>query len=127
MGNKVLRQRPRGPALAAYYPRKVLTVKDMHREFRPVMDFYDEEEGRRLEHLASYVSVPLGTRLDLSSCILWTVMFEILTFMIVFVPVVRAQQRRRPAVVSFMGIPYSLIAVEYNILTGAKYRQEVRN
>merc|ERR1712093_264387 len=31
LGNKVLRRRLKGPALAAYYPRKVATIKDLQK------------------------------------------------------------------------------------------------
>ncbi|CAK7217138.1 mitochondral 37S ribosomal protein S27 [Sporothrix bragantina] len=51
MGNKVLRQRLRGPALASYYPRKVVTIKDLQREFSDYTIINEEEEDR-LEHLA---------------------------------------------------------------------------
>ncbi|KAF6842929.1 hypothetical protein CMUS01_02585 [Colletotrichum musicola] len=51
-GNKVLRQRLRGPALASYYPRKVATVRDVQREFGPVLTTVDEEEMDRLDHIA---------------------------------------------------------------------------
>lgn len=52
-GNKILRQRLRGPALASYYPRKVSTVRDLQREFKSwelITD--DEEQDDRLEHIA---------------------------------------------------------------------------
>ncbi|KAK1594948.1 mitochondrial ribosomal subunit S27-domain-containing protein [Colletotrichum navitas] len=51
-GNKILRQRLKGPSLASYYPRKVLTIKDVQREFGPELTTYDEEEVDRLEHIA---------------------------------------------------------------------------
>ncbi|KAL2759672.1 hypothetical protein ACRALDRAFT_1067584 [Sodiomyces alcalophilus JCM 7366] len=51
MGNKVLRQRLRGPALAAYYPQKTATVQDVIREFGPDLTTYDEKEEDRLEHI----------------------------------------------------------------------------
>lgn len=54
-GNKVLRQRLRGPALAAYYPRKVATVRDLIKEFEPLhLTTEDEEEDDRLEAIAGY-------------------------------------------------------------------------
>ncbi|CAK7238911.1 MAG: hypothetical protein STHCBS139747_000332 [Sporothrix thermara] len=52
MGNKVLRQRLRGPALASYYPRKLVTIKDLQREFNTDYTIINEEEEDRLEHLA---------------------------------------------------------------------------
>ena len=54
MGNKVLRQRLRGPALASYYPRKLVTIKDLQREFNTDYTIINEEEEDRLEHLAGY-------------------------------------------------------------------------
>lgn len=50
LGNKVLRQRLRGPALAAYYPRKTATFKDLQKAY-PEWHMYDEKEEDRLEHL----------------------------------------------------------------------------
>ncbi|CAK7197716.1 hypothetical protein SEUCBS139899_000364 [Sporothrix eucalyptigena] len=52
LGNKVLRQRLRGPALASYYPRKVVTIRDLQREFGPDLIAFDEEDEDRLESLA---------------------------------------------------------------------------
>lgn len=51
MGNKILRQRLRGPALAAYYPRKMFDLKDLVKEYGPVLEFVDEEEDDRQESL----------------------------------------------------------------------------
>ncbi|KAE9568516.1 Mitochondrial 37S ribosomal protein S27 [Colletotrichum fructicola] len=51
-GNKILRQRLKGPALAAYYPRKVLTVRDVQKEFGPELTTLDLEELDRLDHIA---------------------------------------------------------------------------
>jgi small subunit ribosomal protein S33 len=50
LGNKVLRQRLRGPALASYYPRRVATFKDLQRLY-PAFETYNEHEEDRLEHL----------------------------------------------------------------------------
>lgn len=51
-GNKILRQRLRGPALASYYPRNMSTVQDMIKEFAPYELVVDnEEEDDRLEHI----------------------------------------------------------------------------
>lgn len=49
-GNKILRQRLRGPALAAYYPRRGPTLKDLHKAF-PDLETWDEAEEDRLEHV----------------------------------------------------------------------------
>ncbi|EGU86178.1 hypothetical protein FOQG_02625 [Fusarium oxysporum f. sp. raphani 54005] len=51
MGNKVLRQRLRGPAMAAYYPRKTATIKDLKREFGPTLATWDEGEEDRFEYI----------------------------------------------------------------------------
>ncbi|KAH8888375.1 hypothetical protein GQ53DRAFT_749299 [Thozetella sp. PMI_491] len=53
LGNKVLRQRLRGPAMAAYYPRKVYTTGDLIKEFKPLQLLVDNEaEEDRLELIA---------------------------------------------------------------------------
>ncbi|KAI9860718.1 MAG: mitochondral 37S ribosomal protein S27, partial [Pleopsidium flavum] len=49
-GNKVLRQRLKGPALAAYYPRRTATLKDLKSAY-PDLETWDEDEEDRLEHL----------------------------------------------------------------------------
>ncbi|KAI9776434.1 MAG: mitochondral 37S ribosomal protein S27 [Candelina submexicana] len=49
-GNKVLRQRLRGPALAAYYPRRVVTFKDLKNAY-PNLETWDDDEEDRLEHI----------------------------------------------------------------------------
>lgn len=54
MGNKVLRQRLRGPALAAYYPRKMATIKDVKAEFGPVLGTWDNAEEDRFEYIEEY-------------------------------------------------------------------------
>ncbi|KAG5915054.1 hypothetical protein E4U42_000166 [Claviceps africana] len=51
MGNKILRQRLKGPAVAAYYPRKMATIKDVKREFGPVLATWDESEEDRFEYI----------------------------------------------------------------------------
>ncbi|RSL42350.1 hypothetical protein CEP53_012236 [Fusarium sp. AF-6] len=51
MGNKVLRQRLKGPAVAAYYPRKTATIKDIKREFGPTLATWDEAEEDRFEYI----------------------------------------------------------------------------
>ncbi|KAK4043579.1 mitochondrial ribosomal subunit S27-domain-containing protein [Parachaetomium inaequale] len=53
-GNKILRQRLRGPALASYYPRKVMTFRDFQDEFKPLeLEIEEEGEVDRLEHIAA--------------------------------------------------------------------------
>ncbi|PFH59080.1 hypothetical protein XA68_12820 [Ophiocordyceps unilateralis] len=51
MGNKVLRQRLKGPALSSYYPRKLATIKDVKREFGPHLTTWDEAEEDRLDYI----------------------------------------------------------------------------
>lgn len=58
MGNKVLRQRLKGPAVAAYYPRKTATVKDVKREFGPILATWDEAEEDRFEYIEEYEREP---------------------------------------------------------------------
>ncbi len=50
MGNKVLRQRLRGPAIAAYYPRRVATIKDLIEAY-PEYEGYDDDEEERLDNI----------------------------------------------------------------------------
>jgi len=57
MGNKILRQRLKGPALAAYYPKKVATLRDLRKEFGEDLVVWDEDEDNRLEHIEEYGSV----------------------------------------------------------------------
>ncbi|OAQ80132.1 mitochondrial ribosomal subunit s27 domain-containing protein [Purpureocillium lilacinum] len=54
MGNKVLRQRLKGPAVAAYYPRKTATIKDVKREFGPILATWDDAEEDRFEYIEEY-------------------------------------------------------------------------
>ncbi|TKA31126.1 hypothetical protein B0A50_02095 [Salinomyces thailandicus] len=52
LGNKILRQRLRGPSLAAYYPRRTATFRDLKRLYAPGgFEMYEESEEDRLEHL----------------------------------------------------------------------------
>ncbi|KAI1431545.1 mitochondrial ribosomal subunit S27-domain-containing protein [Xylaria sp. CBS 124048] len=52
MGNKILRQRLRGPSLAKYYPAKGPTISTLLKEFRGMeLDTLNEEEEDRQEHL----------------------------------------------------------------------------
>ncbi|KAI1637460.1 mitochondrial ribosomal subunit S27-domain-containing protein [Biscogniauxia mediterranea] len=53
MGNKILRQRLRGPTLAKYYPPRGPTVNDLRRSFLPLgLETINEAEEDRQEHLA---------------------------------------------------------------------------
>ncbi|EEQ29100.1 hypothetical protein McanMca71_000853 [Microsporum canis] len=48
LGNKILRQRLRGAALASYYPRKTVSFRDLQDAYRPMgLETYDPE---RLYH-----------------------------------------------------------------------------
>lgn len=51
MGNKILRQRLKGPALAAYYPRRFWTLKQMANMYGPEIEMLNEEADERLEAL----------------------------------------------------------------------------
>jgi len=51
-GNKILRQRLKGPSVVAYYPRRVATYKDLVAAY-PGLETWDDDEEDRLEHLAS--------------------------------------------------------------------------
>jgi small subunit ribosomal protein S33 len=52
LGNKVLRQRLKGPTLAAYYPRKSATIEDIQKEFAKLdLVTWNEQEEDRLEGL----------------------------------------------------------------------------
>ncbi|KAI9704701.1 MAG: mitochondral 37S ribosomal protein S27 [Bogoriella megaspora] len=51
-GNKILRQRLRGPTLAQYYPRRVVTIRDLKKAY-PEYEVWDEKEEERLEHVAA--------------------------------------------------------------------------
>ncbi|KAK2825688.1 hypothetical protein FQN49_007465 [Arthroderma sp. PD_2] len=45
LGNKILRQRLRGAALAAYYPRKSVTFRDLEDAYRPMgLETFDPEK-----------------------------------------------------------------------------------
>ncbi|KAL8659642.1 MAG: hypothetical protein Q9202_007024 [Teloschistes flavicans] len=50
-GNKILRQRLKGPSVASYYPRRVATFKDLTKLY-PDLETWDEKEEERLEYLA---------------------------------------------------------------------------
>lgn len=61
MGNKILRQRLKGPALASYYPRKLMAFRDFQKEFEPLgLEIENEEEADRLEHIAGCVAPSLA-------------------------------------------------------------------
>lgn len=50
LGNKILRQRLRGPSMLAYYPRRVGMLKDLKREYQ-MYDIEDEDEEARVDKL----------------------------------------------------------------------------
>ena len=49
-GNKILRQRLKGPSVVEYYPRRVVTFKDLKKAY-PEYETWDEDEEDRLEGL----------------------------------------------------------------------------
>ncbi|KAI1165887.1 mitochondrial ribosomal subunit S27-domain-containing protein [Nemania serpens] len=56
MGNKILRQRLRGPSLEKYYPPIGPSVRTLEKEFRSMgLETINEEEEDRQEHLAGQV------------------------------------------------------------------------
>lgn len=56
LGNKVLRQRLRGPALAAYYPQRIGTLKELEEAYDALgLRFVDYPEGKRLGVIEKYV------------------------------------------------------------------------
>lgn len=89
MGNKVLRQRLRGPAMAAYYPRRVATFKDL-KNLYPEYETYDDDEEDRLEGIAMYVQMMgrqmAGVRLGRDILTMWVTVQRV---------VARVRQRRR--------------------------------
>lgn len=57
MGNKILRQRLKGPSLAKYYPPRGPTINTLEKEFKSLqLETINEEEEDRLEHLAGVKS-----------------------------------------------------------------------
>jgi len=50
LGNKILRQRLRGPTLASYYPPRFRVIQEMRRAY-PDWEIFDEEEAERVEKL----------------------------------------------------------------------------
>ncbi|KAL8922507.1 MAG: hypothetical protein Q9208_005129 [Pyrenodesmia sp. 3 TL-2023] len=62
-GNKVLRERLKGPSVAAYYPRRVATFKDLQKLY-PDLETWDDDEEDRLEHLGLYE--PIRSMLQMS-------------------------------------------------------------
>ncbi|KZZ88857.1 Ribosomal protein S27/S33, mitochondrial [Ascosphaera apis ARSEF 7405] len=62
LGNKVLRQRLRGPALAAYYPRKTVSFRDLQDMYRSMgLETENEEEVLRLDRVEYAKSRGKGT------------------------------------------------------------------
>lgn len=57
LGNKILRQRLRGPALAAWYPRKTVSFRDLQDTYsRSGLTMFDEAEDDREEAIQMYVA-----------------------------------------------------------------------
>jgi hypothetical protein len=45
----------KGPALAAYYPRKMATIKDLQKAYAPMgLETINEDEEDRFEHIKMY-------------------------------------------------------------------------
>jgi hypothetical protein len=57
MGTKILRQRLKGPSVAAYYPRKTATISDVKRAFGPHLTTWDNAEEDRLEYIEEYATL----------------------------------------------------------------------
>ena len=56
MGNKILRQRLRGPSLVKYYPPRGPDLNTMARDFKKYnLEVINEDEEDRQEHLAGQV------------------------------------------------------------------------
>ena len=69
-GAKILRQRLKGPSLAAYYPRRVATFKDLERHY-PEYEMLDEFEEERVESVAMYVTLPKSLFVVNTVFVLW--------------------------------------------------------
>lgn len=52
LGNKILRQRLKGPILSQYYPPRMSPIKELKNAY-PEWTFPDEDEGMRLESIAA--------------------------------------------------------------------------
>lgn len=52
-GNKVLRERLKGPSIAEYYPRRGATMRDVQILY-PGLDTWDDDEQDRTEALTLY-------------------------------------------------------------------------
>lgn len=70
MGNKILRQRLRGPSLVKYYPPRGPDLNTLAKAFKPYnLEVINDEEDDRQEHLAGQVIIGLrplgGNRLTL--------------------------------------------------------------
>ncbi|KAI2611418.1 mitochondrial ribosomal subunit S27-domain-containing protein [Hypoxylon fragiforme] len=61
MGNKILRQRLKGPSLAKYYPPRGPTVGTLEKAFKSLnLETINEEAEDRLEHLAGQATLLLS-------------------------------------------------------------------
>jgi hypothetical protein len=55
LGNKVLRQRLRGPALASWYPRNTVSFRDLQDIYKPLdLETFDEGQDDREEAIQMY-------------------------------------------------------------------------
>lgn len=56
LGNKILRQRLRGPALAAWYPKQEVSFRDLQNTYKPLgLTTFDEAEDDREEAIQMWV------------------------------------------------------------------------
>lgn len=64
LGNKILRQRLRGPALAAWYPKQEVSFRDLQNTYKPLgLTTFDEAEDDREEAIQMWVPFSLVTLL----------------------------------------------------------------
>lgn len=74
LGNKILRQRLKGPALAAYYPRKTVSFRDLQDTYKPLdLETFDEGQDDREEAIQMYVFHITKCRIDDSGLIIWQI------------------------------------------------------
>jgi hypothetical protein len=64
LGNKILRQRLRGPALAAWYPKQEVSFRDLQNTYKPLgLTTFDEAEDDREEAIQMWVPFSIVTTL----------------------------------------------------------------
>ena len=66
-----MRQRLRGPALAAWYPKKTVSFRDLQDAYRPLgLTMFDEAEDDREEAIQMYISMRFVSEDDMLITIL---------------------------------------------------------